>query len=50
MFERAMALDPTYATAHALAASWYSVRINQGLSPDPVADYQGSRAAFSGWR
>jgi adenylate cyclase len=39
MFERAMALDPSYATAHALAASWYSVRINQGLSPDPLADY-----------
>jgi adenylate cyclase len=40
LFQRAMALDPTYATAHALAASWYSVRINQGLSPDPVADYK----------
>jgi adenylate cyclase len=40
MFERAMALDPTYATAHALAASWYSVRINQGMSPDPVADFK----------
>ncbi len=40
MFERAMALDPTYATAHALAASWYSVRINQGMSPDFVADYK----------
>ncbi|TAJ35659.1 MAG: adenylate/guanylate cyclase domain-containing protein [Reyranella sp.] len=38
MFEKAMALDPSYATAHALAAGWYSVRINQGLSPDPVAD------------
>jgi adenylate cyclase len=40
MFERAMALDPTYATAHALAASWYSVRINQGMSPDIVADFK----------
>ena len=39
MFQRAMALDPTYGTAHALAAGWYSVRINQGLSPDPRADY-----------
>ena len=38
MFERAMALDPTYATAHALAANWYNVRIDQGLSPDRVAD------------
>ena len=38
MFERAMALDPKYATAHALAASWYSVRINQGQSTDVRAD------------
>jgi adenylate cyclase len=40
MFERAMALDPSYAAAHALAAAWYSVRINQGRSPDIVADYK----------
>jgi len=40
MFERAMTLDPTYATAHALAASWYSVRMGQGLSPDRMADYR----------
>jgi len=40
MFEQAMALDPTYATAHALAASWYSVRVNQGMSPDLVADFK----------
>ena len=39
MFERAMALDPKYATAHALAANWYSVRISQGLSSDIIADY-----------
>lgn len=39
MFQRAMELDPTYATAHALAADWYSVRVNQGLSPDPAADF-----------
>jgi adenylate cyclase len=39
MFERAMALDPKYATAHALAANWYSMRIHQGLSPDVRADY-----------
>ena len=38
MFERAMQLDPTYATAHALAANWHAVRINQGLSPEPAAD------------
>ena len=40
MFQRAMALDPSYATAHALAAGWHSVRINQGLSPDAKADLQ----------
>jgi adenylate cyclase len=40
MFEKAMALDPTYATAHALAASWHNVRIEQGLSPDRAADRQ----------
>ncbi len=38
MFERAMALDPKYATAHALAANWYSMRIHQGVSPDHMAD------------
>ncbi len=38
LFERAMALDPTYAMAHALAAGWHSVRYNQGLSLDPAAD------------
>ncbi|MEA2817239.1 MAG: hypothetical protein QOI93_4940 [Rhodospirillaceae bacterium] len=38
LFQRAMALDPNYATAHALAASWYSVRIGQGQSPSVVAD------------
>ena len=40
LFQRAMALDPKYATAHALAASWYSVRIGQGLSPNIIADLQ----------
>jgi adenylate cyclase len=39
-FERAMALDPTYATAHALAAGWYNVRIGQGKSADSIADFQ----------
>jgi len=38
MFQRAMALDPKYATAHALAANWYSMRIDQGLSSDERAD------------
>jgi adenylate cyclase len=40
MFERAASLDPTYATAYALAADWHSVRVNQGLSPDPAADFR----------
>jgi len=40
MFERAIELDPTYATAHALLANWHAVRINQGLSPEPAADFK----------
>jgi adenylate cyclase len=40
MFERAASVDPTYATAYALAADWHSVRVNQGLSPDPAADFR----------
>ena len=39
LFQQAMTLDPSYAAAHALAADWYSVRVNQGLSPDPDADF-----------
>lgn len=39
MFERAIELDPNYATAYALSASWYSVRINQGKSTNHLADY-----------
>jgi adenylate cyclase len=38
LFERAMALDPNYATAHALAAACYGVRALRGHSLDPVAD------------
>ena len=38
LFERAMALDPTYATAHALAAGWHILNIEQGCSPNPVDD------------
>ena len=40
-----MALDPNYATAHALAASWYSVRISQGMSPEHRRRLQGGRTA-----
>ncbi len=39
MFKRGMALDANYATAHALAANWYSMRIDQGLSSDVRADF-----------
>jgi adenylate cyclase len=39
MFQRAMALDPSYATAFALAADWHSVRVGQGMSADSIADY-----------
>lgn len=38
LFRRAMELDPSYATPQALAADWYSIRLGQGLSPDPDAD------------
>ena len=39
LFERAMELDSTYAAPFALAADWYSIRVNQGRSPDPDADF-----------
>jgi adenylate cyclase len=38
MFERAMALDSTYAMAHAMAAGCHGTRVLRGLSTDPVAD------------
>jgi adenylate cyclase len=38
-FERAIELDPSYATAHALAADWHSVRIGQGRSADSIRDF-----------
>ena len=40
LFERATALDPTYATAHALAAHWHCARFDQGWSVAPLADIQ----------
>ena len=40
LFERAIALDPTYATAHAMAAFCYAMRVVNGLSSDPVADHR----------
>ena len=40
LFKRAMALDPTYATAYAMAAGCHAERVYQEASPDPVADHQ----------
>ena len=40
MFEKAMALDPSYATPYALTATWHSIRIGQGWSRDEAADYE----------
>ena len=39
LFERAIALDPRYATAYALAATCHGERFYGGESPDPVADH-----------
>jgi adenylate cyclase len=39
-FERAMALDPGYATPYALSALWHCIRRGQGWSEDPNADYE----------
>ena len=38
LFERALALDPRYATAYALAATCYGERFYEGTSPDPRGD------------
>lgn len=40
MFQRAIDLDPAYATPYALSANWYSIRVGQGWSEDLVRDYQ----------
>jgi transcriptional regulator with AAA-type ATPase domain/TolB-like protein/Tfp pilus assembly protein PilF len=37
--ERAIALDPAYATPYALLATWHSLRVQQGWSPDPAVDH-----------
>jgi adenylate cyclase len=39
MFQRAIDLDPAYATPYALTANWYSIRVGQGWSEDRVRDY-----------
>ncbi|HEV7542912.1 MAG TPA: tetratricopeptide repeat protein, partial [Reyranella sp.] len=38
LFQRAIALDPAYATAYALAATCYGERFYRGESPDPAGD------------
>ena len=38
LFQRAIALDPGYATAYALAATCYGERFYRGESPDPAGD------------
>jgi adenylate cyclase len=42
MFEKAIALDPNYATPYALSAAWYSIRFNQGWSDDPRKDLEAT--------
>ena len=39
MFDKSIALDPTYAAPYALAATWHSIRLGQGWSSDVAADY-----------
>ena len=39
LFERALALDPGYATAYALAATCHGERFYEGTSPDPTGDH-----------
>ncbi|MBM4442571.1 MAG: adenylate/guanylate cyclase domain-containing protein [Candidatus Rokubacteria bacterium] len=39
MFERAIVLDPAYATPYALSAIWYSIRHGQGWSESLERDY-----------
>jgi transcriptional regulator with AAA-type ATPase domain/TolB-like protein/Tfp pilus assembly protein PilF len=36
--DKAIALDPAYATPYALLAIWHAIRAGQGWSPDPAAD------------
>ena len=40
MFDRAIALDPAYATPYALTANWYSIRIGQGWSENLADDIE----------
>ena len=38
MFDRAITLDPGYATPYALSALWHSIRFEQGWSVDPATE------------
>jgi TolB-like protein/Tfp pilus assembly protein PilF len=38
MFERAIDLDPAYASPYALCANWHSIRVGQGWSDDRARD------------
>ena len=38
LLQRAITKDPSYATAHALLADWFALRVGQGWSLDPEAD------------
>ena len=42
MFQRAIELEPGYATPYALSANWYSIRIGQGWSVDLSEDMEAS--------
>jgi adenylate cyclase len=40
MFDKAIALDSTYAAPYTLAAMWHSIRVGQGWSGGETADYE----------
>jgi DNA-binding SARP family transcriptional activator/TolB-like protein len=45
LLQSAVAIEPGYAAAHAALAGWYSLRMGQGWSPDPVADMRALESA-----
>lgn len=45
LLERAIALDPSYAQAHAYMAWWYNFYIGEGLSSNPAEDRRSAIAA-----
>src|SRR6185369_10204064 len=42
MFERAIVLEPAYATPYALTANWHSIRVGQGWSVNRQDDYEAA--------